>query len=401
MRRAHRKPRQRTRTVAKLFEGRLRLELRNSNPNYYARTFMQGKLTGKSTGERTLGAAKRVASEWYRGLLARTASGESLHGRTFDSLVEPFFRHHEQTQEVSPLQRRNYRHKWSVLKPYLTDVLLTDIDLPWLEQFRDRRLAESVANESPLSPTTIKKDLLFIRKVLRFAVERERCLDALPTFPSFAGRKWKILPNPRPFFTHAQYKKLTQTAAVRMRDPEVTDRVRAERRELYRFILICVGGCLRVDEARSLRFGDCQPTKLKLNGKTENVLLMQVLGKHSPDGVRREDAFGLYGAVSAFAELKKERGEPRADDPLFFSHHRDGFRELLDACNLRKAPRGQKRDLKSLRPTGISLRLDLGPKNPDYRAIAKFARTSPDMIAKFYDQTHPETLLHQVVGFRA
>jgi hypothetical protein len=45
------------------------------------------------------------------------------------------------------------------------------------------------------------------------------------------------------------------------------------------------------------------------------------------------------------------------------------------------------------------LRLELGP-NPDYRDIAKWARTSPAMIAAFYDQTHPQLSVERIVGFR-
>jgi hypothetical protein len=51
-----------------------------------------------------------------------------------------------------------------------------------------------------------------------------------------------------------------------------------------------------------------------------------------------------------------------------------------------------------LRQTGMSLRLDLGT-NPDYRDIAKWARTSPAMIAA-YDQTHPQQSVERLVGFR-
>ena len=80
---------------------------------------------------------------------------------------------------------------------------------------------------------------------------------------------------------------------------------------------------------------------------------MRVLGKHSRGG-NREDAYGMFGAVNAF---------------------------------------------KNMRQTGISLRLDLGP-NPDYRDIAKWARTSPAMIASFYDQTHPQQSAERIVGFR-
>ena len=76
-----------------------------------------------------------------------------------------------------------------------------------------------------------------------------------------------------------------------------------------------------------------------------------------------------------------------------------GTIQLLIKANLRVDPRGRTRDSKSLRQTGISLRLDLGP-NPDYRDIAKWARTSPAMIASFYDQTHPQQSVERIVGFR-
>ena len=74
---------------------------------------------------------------------------------------------------------------------------------------------------------------------------------------------------------------------------------------------------------------------------------------------------------------------------LFTENHREGMKALLITAKLRTDADGQTRDSKSLRQTGISLRLELGP-NPDYRDIAKWARTSPAMIAAFYDQTHPQ-----------
>ena len=75
------------------------------------------------------------------------------------------------------------------------------------------------------------------------------------------------------------------------------------------------------------------------------------------------------------------------------------MKELLLTARLRTDAEGRTRDAKSLRQTGISLRLDLGP-NPDYRDIAKWARTSPGMIAAFYDQTHPQQSVERIVSFR-
>jgi hypothetical protein len=68
--------------------------------------------------------------------------------------------------------------------------------------------------------------------------------------------------------------------------------------------------------------------------------------------------------------------DAKPDDPLFTETHREGIEELLAKADLGTDADGCTRDAKSLRQTGISLRLDLGP-NPDYRDIAKWARTSP------------------------
>ncbi|MBP7570761.1 MAG: hypothetical protein KBA95_11940 [Acidobacteria bacterium] len=398
------KRRQKTVTVRKLFEGRLRIERRPPRRAYYARVCIQGKLIVKSTGETTIAAAKRVAGDWYRDLLAKARLGESIHGKTFAEVAEKFLTYQDEVGHVSEGQRGNYHDKWSVLKPYLVGVKLSDINLQFLEDLRERRFQqslpekkESVTEDAPKKPpsaNTLKKDLIFIRLVLKHAIEREHCLDQLPAFPSFAQQKWKIVPKPRPFFTKPEYDKLKAAASQRIREAD-NPRVREQRQELYDFILMCVGGCLRVDEARNLRFKDVEITRQ--NG--EEVLRLEVLGKHSPDGETTEVGFGMYGAVPAFRRIRKRHPEAKPDDPLFVHHHRDGFRELLELLKMRQTDRG-KRDLKSLRPTGISLRLDLGPANPDLRALAKIVRTSPDMIHKFYDQTRPAELLDRVMGFR-
>jgi integrase len=400
---------QRTQTVLKLFGGRLRLELRPPRQNYYARICIQGKLLGKSTGETRLPAAKRAARKWFESLLARTDRGESVHAKSFGDVAEKFLKYQDDVEHVSKGQRDNYHDKWSVLKPYVESERLEAVDLRFLEDLRERRYQASLVDQKtahtdtpvvekkkqqPVSASTLKKDFIFIRLVLKHAIERERCLDRLPVFPSFGQQKWKILPKSRPFFSADDYKTLKAKAQARIKETD-NPRVREQRRELYDFILMCVGGCLRVDEARNLRFKDVTIGR----HNAEAVLFLKVLGKHSPDGRTREDGYGMYGAVPAFRRIRKRRPNAGPDELLFVHHHRDSFRELLTACGMRQTDRG-KRDLKSLRPTGISLRLDKGPKNIDMRALARVVRTSPEMIHKFYDQTHPSEMLGQVMGFR-
>ena len=385
---------QRTETVLKLFDGRLRIERRPPRHAYYARVCIQGKLVVKSTGETRLPAAKRAARKWFEGLWSRSEKGESIHAKTFGVMAESFLKYQDEMAHVSQGQRNNYHDKWSVLKSDLESVKVVDIDLRFLEDLRERRYRKSVVSKKPVSSSTLKKDFIFIRLVLKHAIERERCLDHLPVFPSFGQQKWKIVPKPRPFFSAAEYKTLKATAQARIQDTD-NPKVCEQRTELYDFILMCVGGCLRVDEARHLTFKDV--TIGRQNG--EAVLLLKVLGKHSPDGRTYEEGYGMYGAVPAFRRIQKRRPYAGPDDPLFLHHHRDSFRQLLAACDMRETDRGR-RNLKSLRPTGISLRLDKGPKNIDFRDLAKIVRSSPDMIHKFYDQTHPQESLGRVMGFR-
>jgi hypothetical protein len=104
-----RRRRQTTETLQKLYDGKLRLERRNGGSGIYARTFMQGKSLIHSTGERTLHAATKIATDWYLDLRAREHRGEDLHGKTFAEMAEAFIEHADLTREVSEGQRRNYK----------------------------------------------------------------------------------------------------------------------------------------------------------------------------------------------------------------------------------------------------------------------------------------------------
>ena len=388
---------QTTETLAKLYDGKLRLERRNGASVISARTFLQGKLIRKSTGERTVSAATKIATDWYLDLLGRVRKGEHLHGKTFQELADAFVIHAEQIREVSEGQRRNYRQKAALLKPFFDGVRVSDVDARFLLSLREKRSKAVSKAGNPVKPATLKKDMDFVRLVLHHARYIEKCIDSVPEFPSFRGAEWEVVPSPRPFLDHAQWVKLRKLAKARIAEPDLNPRTKRQRQELYWFMLMCVGAALRVGEAYSLRWRDCELIRLNDKDRTE-VLHMKVLGKHSRGG-QREEAYGMFGAVSAFKAMQRERPDAKPDEKLFLEQHREGIKELLITAKLRTNADGRTRDAKSLRQTGISLRLELGP-NPDYRDIAKWARTSPAMIASFYDQVHPEHSVERIVGFR-
>ncbi len=389
--------RETTEVIAKLYDGKLRLERRNGASVISARTFLQGKLVQKSTGERTLHAATKIATDWYLDLRDRTRRGEHLHGRAFAASAEAFLEHADQVREVSEGQRRNYRQKWALLKPHFEGVKVNDVDTHFLLALRETRSKAQTRKGQSVKPATLKKDMDFVRLVLKYAKNIKKNLSDLPEFPSFRGEAWEVTPSPRPFLDHDQWVKVRKLAKARVDDSDQNPRSQRQRQELYWFMLISVGAALRVGEAYSLRWRDCELIKLNDPDHTEAVH-MRVLGKHSRGG-KREEAYGMFGAVTAFKAMKAARPEAKADDKLFTENHREGMKELLIKAKLRTDADGQTRDSKSLRQTGISLRLELGPY-PDYRDIAKWARTSPAMIAAFYDQTHPQLSVERIVGFR-
>ena len=392
---------QSTETLQKLYDGKLRLERRNGGSKIYARTFLQGKAIVKSTGVRTEKEAVKIATDWYLELRDRIRKGEELHGKSFEEMADAFLEHADRVREVTEGQRRNYRQKWSLLKPHFTEprpIKVADVDTRFLLALRETRSAAVTKLGQPVRPATLKKDLDFVRLVLRHAKFIKKTIDELPEFPSFRGQAWEVVPNPRPFLDHAQWTKVRNLAKDRIKDPDLNPRTKRQRQELYWFMLMSVGAALRVGEAYSLRWRDCEVIRLNDAEKTE-VVHLRVLGKHARGGMR-EDGYGMFGALSAFKAMKKERQDAQPDDKLFTEQHREGIKELFKLAGLRENAAGMTRDAKSLRQTGISLRLELGP-NPDYRDIAKWARTSPAMIASFYDQTHPQQSVERIVGFRS
>jgi hypothetical protein len=58
------------------------------------------------------------------------------------------------------------------------------------------------------------------------------------------------------------------------------------------------------------------------------------------------------------------------------------------------------RNLKSLRPTGITVRMEES-EDPNYIDIARWTRTSVSMIEKFYDQRERDEAMARVMAPRS
>lgn len=303
--------------------------------------------------------------------------------------------------EITEGQRGNYHGKWSVLRPLIGTAQIQDIDHEWLQQLRHKRAAFKNRKNQPLTNSTLKKDMIFVMGVLEYA-RSQGVLKEVPKAPSFSN-KWTIHRRGRPFLNEAEYENLHQLAKVQADETDLNPRVRRQRLELYWFILISVGGALRVGEAESVRWCDCELVDIQTGGLPKRqAVRMLVLGKHSRGG-KREVAMVLDDGVDAFKEMLDQRAEPCRPDALIFREsHREGMKRLLKDAGLYEycdpfTGDVLTRNRKSLRPTGITLRLDKG-ENISYRDVADWARTSPSMILDYYDQAHLGHAVTRVLG---
>ena len=110
------------RTLASICDGRVRLERLPSSGIISARAYIQGKDIRKSTGERSLSAAKQVATDWWHDLTVRARRGEHLHSPNFSDCATQFLAKREKDAAaglISTGQYRNLRQKAVLLKPLL------------------------------------------------------------------------------------------------------------------------------------------------------------------------------------------------------------------------------------------------------------------------------------------
>ena len=394
-------------TIARCCDGKVRLERLKSSGVISARAWIAGRDVRKSTGCKTIPQAKLAATAWWQDLCVRVRKGETIGSPTFAHCAEKFLIFQDLRAArglITPAQANNYRGRAAFWMPDLGRLRIAEMDAECLETIRETRARTRNKRGKPLTMAMIQKDFIFIMGVLRYAHAEMKTLTDVPQAPSFTG-KFSVQKRGRPFLSAEEYQTLHHAAKAQCDDDGLNPRTKRQRQHLYWFILISVGGALRVGEAESVRWCDCEMKSLKMpNGTTQEAVRIMVLGKHSKGGAR-EEAYVLFGGVFAYKQMLGARSPEDAPDALLFPEsNREGMKRLLKDVGLyeyRDPATGTTitRDRKSLRPTGITLRLDKGD-NVSYRDIAKWARTSVQMVADFYDQATPESSAVKVATFK-
>ena len=333
----------------------------------YARASVKGKQHYLNTDTRDFDRASRIAQSWLR----RLASNSETKGGSISAAYELYLSHLAQMGDKKKGVIAFAGEKWQTIRSYLSDTECEDIKTKYLRGFLERRQHDARKRGRELKPSTLHKDLVLIRGILKAAREEE-WISSIPDFPSVGT----IEPNRRPWLEPDEWATLQRVAKARIREQGLNPRTKTQREELWDFCLLMVHTGARVNEIRNLRVGNCAVKANPKNPKRQ-YLELWINGKTG-----RRKAIGWSGAATAYQRLVKRRSL-NSNDLLFTEHHRDGFRELLEAANLRFDADGVARNLKSLRSTGIAFRLRSNPRI-NLKLLGVQSGTSVQMLDTYY-----------------
>jgi integrase len=305
-------------------------------------------------------------------------------------------------------KRANHTERWNAVREFFgagfgrAERFVSDIDSPTLMELVDWK-----RRNPKVTASTIRKDLVTVRQVLKHAVMRG-VIASVPTFPG-AQQIGSVATNPQPWITKNEWKHLMSLADQRIADAP-NARTRAQRQELRDFCEFMWFTGLRVDEARTLQVRDVTVAYTAwMNGMPEDLLAPEALRSYnaivgarvtfreSDDAVQavqlpylqirvRRSKTGprvCHSRIGAFQVFGRLTAGKKPTDLLFVEHHRDSFRELLIAADLRTNAYGLPRNAKCLRPTAISHWLLDKPTIP-LSWLAANCGTSITILQQFY-----------------
>lgn len=262
----------------------------------------------------------------------------------------------------------------------LADITYADMSAYLNKLSVDRKLAKS----------SLKVHLSHLKTVFKHG-HRLGVITSLPAYPTI-----KTEDIARPWFSAKQYETLQRTArkcigksfkqktseGVPLRNIPVTQ-------ELYDLILFMTNTFVRPTDIKVLKHKDVavvrkDATYLRLtHAKTKghsNPMISLPSAVNTYEKIKERQLAEGYGKPEDYV-FQPERGEKQRDYGLRTLQRQ--FEQVLIEADLRKDENGQTRSLYSLRHTSIMLRL-LNAKNLDTLTLARNARTSVEMIDRFY-----------------
>jgi hypothetical protein len=377
-------------TLGRGFPDTLKLFQMPASRFWYVGMYLKGRgFVRKSTRCERFADAREFASEWYEERVTERRNHKETGGLSFNSYalksMETRKREMRRGNIVPLMIKEDQRKLDKDILPVMGEISVTKVDYNLVDNFIDQLITEK-----ELSASSLKKYVILIRQVLKEA-ERDGTITGVPALPTVKSEE-----NPRPWFTPEQYRKLL-VACRELRDSPPAEGVGAGSKgrgafdfdEMYDFIVFMIHTFLRPSEWKYLQHKHIRV--MDTNGVKQLVL--------SVPNAKTKKASGSIDSTSTevAADLYVNKILKRNDDPnayVFFADikKRDKatvdkvsrlFRVVCDKANLGTDAYGQKHTTYSLRHSALCFQI-LKTGGSDLLALAKNARTSTDMLEKFY-----------------
>jgi hypothetical protein len=350
---------------------------------WQVRLYMKGGPSSgvkKSTGCEQYADAVDFAKNWYEERLLEKRDFRLKGAQTFGAFAEKLKSSQQRLIRRGDLAKGMLEQDAAKLRldvlPALGSLHVSKIDYNIVDDFID-----TLSSDRSLSASTLKKYVVLIRKVLKEA-EREGVISHLPSLPSIRG-----VSHPRPWFDFTEYRRLL-AACRKLRDAPPED-IKFDFGEMYDFIVFMVHSFLRPSEWKFLQNKHVR----EVSGISPPQLLLSVpnpktaRSKGFLDSVTTDVAAAIYRKNI----LKRHDGP---NDYLFFNDIKDRdsyvsdrvsrmFRLVCDEAGLSEDRFGQKHTMYSLRHSALCFQI-IKTNGTDLFGLAKNARTSVDMLEKFY-----------------
>ena len=391
-----------------------------ASPYWWVRYFHNKRILRKSTKEtdkrKAVEFAKRFFDEVVTGNLS-SLSAQQRNVSKFKDCADAMLEAQQQRMERGEITRITQDNdEWRLKKhiiPHFGTHMVAEVDYFLVEKFLGTLTKEK------LSPATLNAYIGLVRKVLSYAQLRG-VITALPRLP-----KVKREDEPRGWFRLNEYKRLVKKArdmagteyeirrATEIKDGvstshlvtvKTTSKVKqgvqvrrfAISEELANVIVFMVHSFIRPTDLKLMQHKHIEI----IEDKEERIkyLRLDLPKSKAHDGqiVTMKTAVNVYRRqVELHYGLNKEgklNAAPK-NDYVFLPKQPNRDRALkelqkqisvvLEACKLKQGAKGEERSLYSLRHTCIMFRLLYG-EGIDLLTLARNARTSPEMIDRFY-----------------
>ena len=371
---------------------------------WQVRIFSHGRYIGKSLKTTDVHEAHVFAKLFYNELVMR-GQVDALAVPDGDALLverRNQYLLHDLIEEIlqSELKRvardEIKKESWLMTKIRLEGLVFDFLRLKPLRSINTKTVQDFVQflTEKGLAGATILGYLAHFRKLLKLLFVRG-VISQMPLFPPV-----KLQLNSRGAFTVTEYKLILQKSKELTRTT-YTDWPPGKRiwiHASYHTMPIEMNGLIRFMVYTFVRPGDVRQLQHKhieiIKGQFNYLrLTLPEVKRHKAPIVSLPPAVRIYERMLA---RQRAQGFGRPDDYVFFPEELNRrrmldiigwlFNWILKDLGIKQGPHGAMRSLYSLRHTAITFRLIFGG-NIDLLTLARNARTSVEMIEKFYAST--------------